>query len=109
MTVTRTHEIPTVLLGNYFSSMIGQFYKILPMWEDREKTLPYYMCSLENEMLGNKWLIEATGGDSMYMSLLGILSFLQTGEPELPEVRREVFKAISICKKLKEKYGAQEV
>lgn len=40
------------LVGNYFSNLVDLFFKILPLWENREKTLPIYMETLLDELIG---------------------------------------------------------
>ena len=95
-----------MILSNYFSALINNFFKILPIKESGEKSLDTYMRSLQAELLGCKELIEAIHNDSLFLTLLSILQYLiDTPECEVSVVKREVFHAISICNKLKCKYG----
>ena len=66
------------------------------------------MLSLQIELIGFKDLMAEIKNDSMYMSLLSILQYLITNDCEIAVVKREVFKAISICKKLRKKYCGEE-
>lgn len=93
------------LVGNYFSNLVDLFFKILPLWEDREETLPLYMETLLNELVGCEDLLEAADNDAAFMSLLSTLQYL-IKNPDLPtdKVKRHVFKAISICNKLAKRY-----
>ena len=62
--------------------------------------------SLQAELLGCKELVEAIHEDPMFLSLISILQYLiDTPSCPTPVVKREVFKAISICNKLKAKYA----
>lgn len=90
------------LLCNYFDCLVNQFFKILPMRENGEDSLPIYMQSLQTELLGCQELISALHNDPSYLELLSILQYL-INRPECPvaSVKREVFKCISICNKLK--------
>lgn len=98
------HDIPLDMLRNYLSTLINQFFKILPIKESGEPSLVEFMRSLQLELLGCHSLIEVLNGDSMYLTLVSILQYLIENECETKVVKREVFKAISVCKKLQEKY-----
>lgn len=85
--------------------MIAQFYKILPMREDDSTTLPAYLSSLQREMLGMQSLMVEWGEDGEYLGLLGILEYhIQNPDCELAVVRSDVFKALSMIKRLHRKY-----
>lgn len=90
------------LLHNYFKNLVNQFFKILPIRESEESSLITYMQSLRAELLGCQELIGELRNDASYLTLLAILQYL-IDNPECPvyEVKREVFKAISVCNKLK--------
>lgn len=96
--------IPADLLTNRLEKLTNQFYKILPLRENGVETLPEYMKSLMAEMLGAKELIEALRSDAIYLTLLSILSYLINHECDVDTVRREVFKALSLIKKITAKY-----
>ena len=97
------------LIHNYFSSLVNCFFKILPIRENEEKTLVVYVESLQSEMLGCAGLVKAINNDAGFMSLLAILQHI-IDDPQypVPKVKREVFKAINICNRLKEKYGVDK-
>ena len=98
------------LLRNYFRNLVNQFFKILPMRENEEKSLGVYMKSLQAELLGCKALIPEIRNNSLYLTLLSILQYLiDTPECAVSEVKREVFRAISICNKIKAVYMNMEV
>lgn len=97
-------EMSDEVLCNYFSVLINHFFKILPLKEDQEPTLDEYMNSLLVELVGNQKLMTALNFDGLYPSLTGILKYLIDNDCSTPVVKREVFKAISICKKLQKKY-----
>lgn len=109
MTVKTAANMPvdTVILENYFRTLINLFFKILPIWESGESSLDTYMRSLQMELLGCKEFVIALHEDGLFLSLLSILQYL-IDHPmcEIPVVKREVFRAISICNKLKSKYAA---
>lgn len=102
-------EIDSALLRNYLKALINLFFKILPLWEDGESSLVTYMKSLQAELLGCSKLILAVNSDAAFLSLLSILQYL-IDHPELEArfVKREVFRAISICNKLKARYAEAE-
>lgn len=102
-------ELSPYLTGNYFVWMINQFYKILPIRESNLQTLCKYINSLQREMLGCKNFIPALSEDEHFLSLLSILEYLRNENSDVSVVRSEVFKSISIIKKLQSKYAKQEV
>ncbi len=101
-------ELPEAVVCKYLNSLVGQFYKILPIKESGEPSLSKYMDSLQREMMGCKDLIVALEYDELYLGLLSILEYLINNECDTRVVKSEVFKAIGICKKLQKKYGVKE-
>lgn len=110
-TVTNT-EVNTQLMCNYFSTLVNQFFKILPMREKDEDSLPVYLVSFQSELLGCKGLMVDLKYDPAFLSLINILQYLiDTPDCSIKETKREVFKAISICNRIKArilKGGADE-
>jgi hypothetical protein len=89
------------LLKNYAHSLVNRCFKILPMKEKDESSLQSYLESLDRELEGCRSLAEAINFDPALTSLMCIIRFLKD-HPECPvgDVKREVFKAISLCNKL---------
>ena len=99
-----------ILIKNYFHHLINGFFKILPMRENEEPSLNVYMQSLQAELYGCGSVIDELDKDPLFLTLLSVLQYLiDNKECTVLSVKREVFKAISICKKLENKYGGQEV
>jgi hypothetical protein len=97
--------VDTKLLRNYFDSLVDRFFKIIPIRESEEETLPVYMQSLQMELLGCREFIPELCVDDEYMTLLAILQYLvDHPECKFASVRREAFRAIRICKRLKYLY-----
>lgn len=98
-------QIDAKFLHSYFRSLVNSFFKVLPMRENNEDSLPAYMRSLQLELLGCKEFIIAIQDNSMYLTLLAILQYLiDNPECKVSEVKKEVFRAISICNKLQSQY-----
>lgn len=104
MITTNGYDVPIEMVGKYLDGLVNQFFKILPIKESGEPSVNEFMKSLQVELLGFKRLMAEVGNDSMYMTLLSILQYLIENDCSIPVVKREVFKAISICKKLRNKY-----
>ena len=102
------NKIPDLLIKNYFKNLINQFYKILPIKESGEDTLQKYMESLMRELIGCGSLIDKINNDSLYLCLLCTLQYLIDNNGDINVIRSEVFKSISICKKLENKYSDVE-
>jgi hypothetical protein len=97
-------EFKDVTLQNYFQYLVNHFFKILPMAENKEESLPKYMESLQFEISGFERLYIDTRCNASIVTLLAILQALKENEDDLVVVRREVFHAISICNQLREMY-----
>ena len=97
--------IDNELVHSYFKSLVNSFFKILPMFENRESSLPTYLDSLQSELLGCGSFIPEFESEPQFLTLIAILQYM-IDNPEEPvkKVRREVFKAISICNRMKTKY-----
>ena len=96
------------VLDNYLGALINLFFKILPIKESGEESVDVYMRSLQIELLGCKELIEALHDDARFLTLLSILQYLiDNPSSEIATVRREVFRAISVCNKLRRRYAEQ--
>ena len=103
-------DMNATMLSEYLRSLVNRFFKILPIRESGEDSLGTYMQSLQSELLGFKELIVAIHEDCDFVSLLNILQYLiDNPECSLVVVKREVFRAISICNKLKAKYAVEMV
>lgn len=97
-------NISNELLGGYIDSLVNCFFKILPMRENGEQSLALYMEGLRREMLGCGSLIPALNKEPMYLTLMCILqSFIDNPEMDISDVKRDVFRAISVCNKLSKK------
>lgn len=105
MSTVINFEVPDELVTNYFKNLVNAFFKILPIREDGEKTLPIYIKSLQYEILGCKSLLIELHNNSNIMSLVSILQYLYDHpECSVQEVKREVFRAISICNRLESEF-----
>lgn len=102
---TADAQLSSELIFNYFRNLVNQFFKILPMRESEEESLPVYIDSLRSELLGCSRLIVGLGKDPYFLTLLNILQYLSDNpECSVKTTKREVFKAISICNRFKAKY-----
>lgn len=99
-------KLDGVMVEKYFHNLVNLFFKILPIRESEEKTLVAYMQGLKTEMIGCKSLIAAVDDDAMYMSLICTLQYLiDHPDDPVPRFKSDVFKCISLCNKLKARYG----
>ena len=88
--------------GAYFERLVDHFFKILPMWENQEQSLPAYLESFQLEVTGCQSVMRDKGADADFITLLSILQyFIDHPSCKTASVRREVFHAISICNALR--------
>ena len=98
--------LPKDLVSNYCKNLVNMFYKILPMKENKEETIQTYMESLMFELVGAKGVMVALRNDALFLSLISILqNMIDQPDCEVAVIKREVFRAISICNKLSDRYG----
>lgn len=97
-------SIKAETMSKYFGVLVNKIFKILPIIENNESSLSTYMDSLFIEISGCKELITSIQDDPMFITLLGTLTWLMNHYDDknctFKQIRREVFHAISICKKL---------
>lgn len=107
-------QISAGLFRSYLRYLIDRFFKILPIKESEseygEESFVSYLQSLQLELLGCKELIVVLHDDPGVISLLGILQYLMDNpDCSVRTVKREVFRAISICNKLRARYTPPEL
>lgn len=102
-------KLDAEVVQRYFRRLVDMFFKIIPMREEKEPSLKTYMESLRGELLGCKSLIHEVGSNPSFLSLIAILQYLidnvENEEVSFIRLRREVFRAISICNKLEAEYS----
>lgn len=99
------YPIDNKLAANYFNNLVNHFFKILPIRESESPSLPIYIRSLQKELFGCGSFVPAFGTAPEFLILLSVLQYLAEHPTEsVEDVRREVFRAISICKKISKKY-----
>lgn len=98
-------EVSREVLASYFGNLVNHLFKILPMRENNEETLGTYIESLSCELIGFHDLFPAVENDAGLVQILSIIQYLAGhSDCSVKTVKREVFRAISICNKLKERY-----
>ena len=101
-------EISDRMVSNYMNALVNRFYKILPIKESGEDTLTRYLESLQREMIGLRDLITFIKDDDRYLTLLAMAQYFIDHDADVATVRTDVFRAISILKKLQKKYCTSE-
>lgn len=97
-------NIDDALILNYLDALVNRFFKILPIKESGEDTLQQYLESLLREMTGFNCLVSFVAYDDRYLTLLSMLQYLIERDVDVDVVRTEVFRAIGIIKKIRQKY-----
>lgn len=108
ITTVAGKTVDEALLCKYTDSLVNHFFKILPMRENGEASLPTYLKSLQVELFGFGELIKPVSVDPSYMTLLSVLQYLINHPTcEVADVKREVFRAIRICHKLRDSFRTE--
>lgn len=104
MNVATKHGYVTQdLFESYLDSLVGRFYKIMPMKEDNDPTLNSYLKSFNRELCGSKSLILALDNNPYFIQLIGTVQYFIDNDINKETCATEVKKCISISKKLKKK------
>jgi hypothetical protein len=91
--------------GKYFEALVNKFFKILPMRETNEPTLGAYLDSLYMELSGDASVFVEINYDPSFVTLMSISCSLRNNPSiDVQVVKREVFRAITICKQLASRY-----
>lgn len=96
--------IPKESFCNYFEFLINKTYKILPLKEEKSKTLKSYLESLLRELLGNKELVTILVEEPQFITVLNTMQFLISEEYTVKVCKKEVFKCIRILEEINSKY-----
>lgn len=84
----------------YCNTLTGKLYKILPLWESKDKgdlgaeMYQKYIKSLAREMIGAIETYPILNEEVSYISIINTLNFLRSNEITHSECRFEVFKMI---------------
>ena len=98
-------RLDSKLIADYLRNLVNQLFKILPMREAEEETLPIYVEGLYVELLGFSSMIAGQDNDHYAVSLAGICKYFITHpDCSVQLTKRQVFKAISLCNKLRAQF-----
>lgn len=88
-------------VASYIDSLVGRFFKILPMRESNDKTCVVYMRGLQRELLGCGSLFSRLKLCTRILSLSCVLeNLIVNWDVPLEDVRRDVFNSITNCKNI---------
>lgn len=98
------YEVSNYSVNKYLQFLINQFFKILPMKENNEQSLNKYIHSLQRELVGCQEIFPDFSNNESFISLISILEYIMNHNPDTSIVKSDVFKAISICKRISKNY-----
>ena len=104
MIQTNYNAIPNKLFLNYLNFLVGKLYKILPMFENKDKTLIKYLKNLQIELTGNLDLIEELKYDGNLQTILNNVEYIIQNNITKKECKNIVFNSINIVKNIQNKY-----
>ena len=96
--------IPSENFCRYFEFLINKTYKILPLKEEKSKTLHLYLESLLRELIGNKELVSVLVDEPRFITVLNTIQFLISEDYTDVVCKKEVFKCIRILGEINKKY-----
>lgn len=105
MILNKTYE-------QYIDISINQLYKIIPLFVNKETTLPKFINSLKREFVGCASLVEREPvltdteivEDGTIVRIVSVLQYIEDHIDTLTvdSLKREVYKCIDLCRVLKE-------
>lgn len=84
----------------FLNSMIGAVYKILPMNDNEDTTLPSHLDSLYVQLVGGAETYPELKYCQYYHSIINIVRYFRTQEYDKRTCKREVFKCTNILDRL---------
>lgn len=94
------------IVSKYLDELVNRVYKILVLYEDSNDGINKYMDSLLIELGGMHAISEDIAENSKYISIVMTLASIQVliknNDIEHSSVKSEIFKCISLVKKVKE-------
>ncbi|HEY8542799.1 MAG TPA: hypothetical protein VIL29_10480 [Pseudothermotoga sp.] len=91
----------------YLERLVNDIFKILPLYEEKAETLPQYIDSLIYELQGFQELFVKIGTSPEFVTMLCIMERIAEDSiaygQDKAVIKREVFKMISLIKKIIEK------
>ena len=103
MIAVKNGAISQELFDAYLESLVGKFFKIMPMNEKNDDTLKVYLESFKVDLLGKKSLIIALNNNAYFLDLISSVQYLIDNDVDVNTCNREVKKCIGIVKKLRAK------
>lgn len=97
------------MIFNYLETLKNRLFKIIPLFEENNEGIYKYIDSLLFELCGMIYVVEGFKDNGIFLSLIATLESLYdeslASEYDIPLIRREVFKCLSIIGKLQQKVG----
>lgn len=90
-------EINNETMVEYFQTLLGKIYKLLPMLEENCLSLDCYLYSLLCEIAGGNKLIYE---DKYFIELLNTLENLSSIKGQYKKYRSQVLKCTNLCDKI---------
>lgn len=101
---SRYGDIPNENLSQYFKSLVGKTFKILPLYEEDSSTLPSYLKSYQRELIGDSKLFNELVDEPKFITLLATIEFLASGDYDHDVCKSEVLKCTNIINDINRKY-----
>lgn len=97
-------EIPDKNLSQYFKSLVGKTFKILPLYEEDSSTLPSYLKSYQRELIGNSYLFTELSNEPKFITLLATIEYLASSNYNHDVCKSEVLKCTNIINDINNRY-----
>lgn len=84
----------------FLKTMIGATYKILPMHDNEDITLPQHLDSLYIQLVGGSEFYPELKYNQRYYSIINIVQYFRNHEYDKKTCKREVLKCTNLLEKL---------
>lgn len=89
----------------YVASLHDKIFKILPMKETGDSTLPTYLCNLCIEIKGAAATYPVLADMREYVDFVNIAHYLSNNDVETPVIRTQMFRMQSLISAIERKVG----
>jgi hypothetical protein len=84
----------------FLTSMIGAVFKVLPLYDSNNETLPDYIESLYIQLIGGRETYEDLKLSQEYTTIINVIQYFRANEYSKKTCKREILKCVNLLEKL---------
>ena len=84
----------------FLTNMIGAVFKVLPLNDSKNETLPDYLDSLYIQLIGGRDSHNELKESVEFASIINVIQYFKTNEYSPKTCKREILKCVNVLEKL---------